>query len=126
MRTRFSLLFIVLIAAVSAQTTGWQLVWSDEFNGAAGSPPDPTKWNYDLGDGGWGNGEAETYTNSSQNVFQDGNGNLIRNTGMNPARGFSQGPANYLGPSNNLNGPITNAPGPTPPAKARTNSGAIR
>ena len=77
MRTRFSLLFIVLIAAVSAQTTGWQLVWSDEFNGAAGSPPDPTKWNYDLGDGGWGNGEAETYTNSSQNAFQDGNGNLI-------------------------------------------------
>lgn len=57
---------------------------------------------------------------------RDGNGNLIRNTGMNPARGFSQGPANYLGPSNNLNGPITNAPGPTPPAKARTNSGAIR
>jgi uncharacterized protein (TIGR03437 family) len=78
MRTRFILLFIVLIAAVPAQTiTGWQLVWSDEFNGVAGSPPDPSKWNYDLGGGGWGNGEAETYTNSSNNVFQDGNGNLV-------------------------------------------------
>src|ERR1035438_10186336 len=78
MRTRFFLLFLVLIAAVPAQsTTGWQLVWSDEFNGAAGSPPDPTKWNYDLGGGGWGNGEAETYTNSPNNVFQDGNGNLV-------------------------------------------------
>jgi uncharacterized protein (TIGR03437 family) len=77
MRTRFILLFIVLIAAVSAQTTGWQLVWSDEFNGAAGTPPDPTKWNYDLGGGGWGNGELETYTSSTQNAFQDGNGNLV-------------------------------------------------
>jgi hypothetical protein len=57
---------------------------------------------------------------------RDGNGNLIRNTGMNPARGFSQGPANYLGPASNLNGPITNAPGPTPRAKAGANNGAIR
>src|SRR5579884_1406685 len=58
-------------------TTGWQLVWSDEFNGAAGSPPDPAKWNYDLGGGGWGNRELETYTNSTRNAFQDGKGNLV-------------------------------------------------
>jgi len=78
MRTKLILLVTVLASAVAAQTTnGWQLVWSDEFNGAAGSPPDPTKWNYDLGGGGWGNGEAETYTNSTQNAFQDGNGNLV-------------------------------------------------
>jgi len=78
MRIKFILLFIILMSAVPAQTTtGWQLVWSDEFNGAAGSPPDPTKWNYDLGGGGWGNHEAETYTNSPNNVFQDGNGNLV-------------------------------------------------
>ena len=74
---------LTLISAFAASsqttTTGWQLVWSDEFNGAAGTPPDPTKWNYDLGNGanGWGNGEAETYTNSPNNVFQDGNGNLV-------------------------------------------------
>jgi len=55
MRTKLIVLFVVLIGAVSAQTaTGWQLVWSDEFNGAAGSPPDPKNWNYDLGGGGWG------------------------------------------------------------------------
>jgi len=78
MRAKFILSLIFSIGAVSAQTTsGWQLVWSDEFNGTAGTPPDPTKWNYDLGGGGWGNGEAETYTNSPQNVFQDGNGNLV-------------------------------------------------
>ena len=69
---------LLTASALTAQTTtGWQLVWSDEFNGSAGSPPDPSKWNYDLGGGGWGNGEAETYTNLTQNVFQDGNGNLV-------------------------------------------------
>ena len=49
----------------------WKLAWSDEFeiNGA----PDPTNWTYDLGDGGWGNGEAQTYTNDSENVIvEDG------------------------------------------------------
>jgi uncharacterized protein (TIGR03437 family) len=70
--------FIAVAGVLSAQTTsGWKLVWSDEFNGQAGTPPDPTKWNYDTGGGGWGNGEAETYTNSTQNAFQDGNGNLV-------------------------------------------------
>jgi len=47
-----------------------QLVWDDEFNGAPGSGPDPTKWGYDLGVGnppGWGNNELETYTNSRTN-----------------------------------------------------------
>jgi hypothetical protein len=27
----------------------WQLVWSDEFNGAAGEQPDASKWTFDLG-----------------------------------------------------------------------------
>lgn len=47
------------------------LVWSDEFetNGA----PDPANWTYDLGAGGWGNGEAQTYTNNAENVIvEDG------------------------------------------------------
>jgi len=73
-----SLTFLTAFAAASqTTTTGWQLVWSDEFNGPSGAAPDPTKWNYDLGDGGWGNGEAETYTNSTANAFQDGKGNLV-------------------------------------------------
>lgn len=71
---------LVLLAAGtgSSQTTrGWKLVWSDEFNGPVGTPLDPAKWNYDIGGGGWGNGEAETYTSSPANVFQDGAGNLV-------------------------------------------------
>src|ERR1039457_3254280 len=72
---------LVLLGAVIATaqtTTGWQLSWSDEFNDPAGTTPDPTKWNYDLGtNNGWGNGEIEVYTNSPKNVFQDGKGNLV-------------------------------------------------
>ena len=75
---RPTLLVLLAVIMAPAQTTsGWMLVWSDEFNGPAGTPPDPAKWNYDLGGGGWGNGEAEVYTNSPNNVFQDGKGNLV-------------------------------------------------
>ncbi len=49
------------------------LVWSDEFN--TDGAPDSTKWGYDLGAGGWGNSETQTYTNSANNVIVTG-GNL--------------------------------------------------
>ena len=32
-------------------TVSWKQVWSDEFDGPAGTAPDATKWNYDLSDG---------------------------------------------------------------------------
>jgi len=51
--------------------------FSDEFNGPAGSAPDPSKWEYDIGGGGWGNNELEVYTSSRANSFQDGDGNLV-------------------------------------------------
>ena len=59
-----------------APSGAWVLSWSDEFNGANGSAPDSSKWAYDLGGDGWGNGELETYTNRPQNV-QILNGNLV-------------------------------------------------
>lgn len=49
------------------------LKWSDEFN--VDGAPDPAKWAYDLGAGGWGNSEAQTYTNAAENVIVQG-GNL--------------------------------------------------
>jgi beta-glucanase (GH16 family) len=49
------------------------LVFSDEFN--TDGAPDSSKWGYDLGAGGWGNGEAQYYTNSANNVAVQG-GNL--------------------------------------------------
>jgi len=78
MRTVIAIACAALSAATLAQAqTAWKLVWSDEFNGAAGAAPNPLNWNYDLGGGGWGNNELETYTNSPSNVFQDGLGNLV-------------------------------------------------
>src|SRR5947208_3069460 len=57
-------------------STGFVLSWSDEFNGTDGSTPDASKWTYDLGGGGWGNNELETYTNRAVNAQIKG-GNLV-------------------------------------------------
>ena len=54
----------------------WTLVWSDEFNGADGSSPDPSKWGFDTGGNGWGNNELETYTSRPENAEVQG-GNLV-------------------------------------------------
>ncbi|MDA1360098.1 carbohydrate-binding protein [Glycomyces luteolus] len=64
----------------AAQT--WDLVWSDEFNGSAGSQPSTANWIYDLGHGypggpgNWGTGEIAAHTNDPANVSMDGSGNL--------------------------------------------------
>ena len=54
----------------------WQLTWSDEFNGADGSPVDPKKWTVITGGDGFGNNELEYYTERATNVRQEG-GNLV-------------------------------------------------
>lgn len=41
------------------------LVWSDEFD--TPGAPNPAKWGYDLGAGGWGNNELQYYTNRLDN-----------------------------------------------------------
>jgi len=51
---------IVIIDPVVPIGNNDVLVWADEFD-TAGSP-DTNKWTYDLGAGGWGNGEAQYYT----------------------------------------------------------------
>jgi uncharacterized protein (TIGR03437 family) len=82
MRTVIAVAFAAVFAAASApaQTapaqTSWQLVWSDEFNGPAGSQPNPTYWTYDLGTDCCGNDELETYTNAAENADMDGLGHL--------------------------------------------------
>lgn len=51
-------------------TVALSLLWSEEFNTAGA--PDPSKWGYDLGAGGWGNNEAQHYTNRPENVIVSG------------------------------------------------------
>lgn len=47
---------------------GWNLVWADEF---AGTAVNSERWSYDLGAGGWGNNELQSYTAANATV-QDG------------------------------------------------------
>ncbi len=54
----------------------WTMVWSDEFNGPDGSPPDSSKWVLETGGDGWGNQELEYYTRRPRNSYQEG-GNLV-------------------------------------------------
>jgi hypothetical protein len=52
------------------------LVWSDEFNQPDDSAPDPAKWGFDLGGGGWGNNELQAYTDRGTNARVEG-GKLV-------------------------------------------------
>jgi len=74
------LLFISLIMSActdSMTASNWKLIWSDEFDGPAGSSPDPEKWQFNIGGNGWGNKEWEYYTDKSENGSLDGNGSLV-------------------------------------------------
>ena len=64
---RCILLPLMLIGSIPVRAD-WQLVWSDEFAQADGTPPDSTKWGYDTGGSGWGNNELEYYTSRTNNA----------------------------------------------------------
>lgn len=51
------------------------LVWSDEFNYTG--LPDPSKWGYDTGNGGFGNNELQNYTESRLENARVENGSLV-------------------------------------------------
>lgn len=77
-----SLLALLVVLAACAQApfagpaatpiavpAGWKLAWHDEFAGAA---IDRANWTFDQGGGGWGNGEAEYYTERPENARIEG------------------------------------------------------
>ncbi|NMI55013.1 MULTISPECIES: glycoside hydrolase family 16 protein [unclassified Streptomyces] len=73
-----------LPANASAPTppSGWSQVFLDDFDGAAGSGVNSSNWQYTTGTSypggpaGFGTGEVETMTSSTDNVSLDGAGNL--------------------------------------------------
>jgi beta-glucanase (GH16 family) len=82
------------VSNIVVNGTTYTPTWCQEFNGAAGSAIDTTVWNFDLGGGGWGNGEAEvycgppgypgnptqcptTFSTATAPVYIDGNGHLV-------------------------------------------------
>src|SRR5260370_17595312 len=82
---------------VHPPTSGFTLVWSDEFSSANGSAPDATKWTYDIGGGGWGNQELQSYTSRQQNV-QIQNGNLVITAQQETFTRIDDIPRNYTSP----------------------------
>jgi beta-glucanase (GH16 family) len=63
--------------AAAANPKGWTLVWSDEFDGPS-STVDSTKWSFDIGGGGWGNDELESYTSRPVNAELQGGALVLR------------------------------------------------
>ena len=63
----------------------YALVWSDEFDGPAGSAVDASKWVHDTGGQGWGNRERQYYTPGTENAALDGSGNLVITARAEPA-----------------------------------------
>jgi len=55
-----AVVFIASSLEANAQTQ-WSLAWSDEFNGAASTAPDPNNWSYDSPTAGASNNELEIY-----------------------------------------------------------------
>ncbi len=53
------------------------LLWSDEFDAPAGTPPDRRWWRHETGDVGQPNGELQMYTADPRNAGHDGNGCLV-------------------------------------------------
>lgn len=79
--------FVGLTSAGTARgdvppTPGWNLQWSDDFNGGNGAPPSAANWQVDTGHGypggpgNWGTGEIQNYTANAENLSLDGSGNL--------------------------------------------------
>lgn len=89
-------------ASQSAPTAGWAFestpLWQDEFDGTG--RPDPARWGYEVGGGGWGNQELQTHTDSVDNAFV-GNGVLTilarqEASGYTSARLTTKGKGDFL------------------------------
>jgi len=67
--------------AVANITRKYEQIWSEEFNGPAGAPADPTVWVAQNGDGvafgnrGWGNNERQWYDDKISST--DGSGSYV-------------------------------------------------
>jgi beta-glucanase (GH16 family) len=81
--------------AIPAPPAGFTSTWSDDFSGGANTGVNGANWKYDTGPGSsFGTGEIETMTNSTSNVYQDGNGHLVLkalHSGTDPNAGWTSG-----------------------------------
>ncbi len=82
-----SFLIIVKIQAQDGSTP--KLIWSDEFS--ENGLPDSGKWDYDIGDSGWGNNELQYYSKADLKNTRVENGILTIEAKIDPAhpKGYS-------------------------------------
>lgn len=67
---------VAVVDDVTWDSREWELIWSDEFDGEAGTPINDENWTCEIGGQGWGNQEHEYYTTRVENVSLDGNSSL--------------------------------------------------
>ncbi len=81
-------------AGVPAAPAGFSLTWGDTFDGPSGTALNRGTYRYDTGQGTFGTGEIETMTDSTRNVFHDGQGHLVvraLHRGGDPKSGWTSG-----------------------------------
>ena len=83
-------------------------VFTDDFNGAAGSGVDGSKWQLETGDN-VNNHERQYYTNGTNNAALDGNGNLVITAKRENPAGYNcwYGPCEYTSARLNTAGKFT-------------------
>lgn len=82
----FAATLLAIVGCVSDEGTDIGLVsadlrlaFEDNFDGPANTSIDTNIWNFDIGNGvnGWGNQESQFYTDRTENVALDGQGNMV-------------------------------------------------
>ncbi len=89
---------------VAAKAPVKKLLWSQEFNEAAGTAPSSKFFDYDLGGGGWGNKELQWYTEDA--VKTNGEGQLEISVTKIPAVSEDELPYNCFGDCQYFSGRI--------------------
>jgi beta-glucanase (GH16 family) len=97
---------VLVLCSCSFQANAMPEAVFDDFDGPAGSPPNPALWGYDLGKGLGNINELENYTNSSENVRLDGQGHLVIQAHKSSA-GYTSGRVVTRGKLNMLYGTLT-------------------
>jgi len=81
--------------AAATKPGGFTTTFYDSFDGAAGTGLNTARYRYDTGPGSkFGTGEIETMTDSTRNVFHDGQGHLVLralHSGSDPGSGWTSG-----------------------------------
>ena len=66
---------VKMVTAAPITDKNWQFettpTWQDDFS--TGTAPDPAKWSFEVGGGGWGNNELQYYTPGSNSSVSGGN-----------------------------------------------------